>query len=91
MLKVNCITCKLEEIEDNYHCWCLAPKADRVLRDVLILDTIEGFRTPLGYAGGLHDNLTVLDALKEAGFIYISSNLRDKDWGLILHLLKTVK
>lgn len=32
MLKVNCITCKLEEIEDNYHCWCLAPKADRVLR-----------------------------------------------------------
>lgn len=32
MVKINCITCQLEKIEDNYYCWCKSPKADRVLR-----------------------------------------------------------
>lgn len=29
---INCITCKKEAIEDDYHCYCKEPKVDKVLR-----------------------------------------------------------
>lgn len=56
--------------------------ADNALRGILGLDNIVGFRTPLGYAGGLTQHLEVLDVLKEAGFLYVSSNLRNQDGGI---------
>ena len=56
-----------------------------------LLSEVEGLRTPLGYAKGLHRHADVLDMLKSHGLKYISSSLRNKDWGINAPLIEEGK
>lgn len=58
-------------------------KADTILKSTLGVNHINGLRTPLGYSHmALAGNEEVLQALKDAKLLYVSSSLRSRDWGI---------
>ena len=65
-------------------------KATRSLKSVFGLDQISGLRTPLGYAHRtLETNTALLDVLKDEGLVYISSSLRDQEFGINAPLVES--
>lgn len=61
---------------------------NNLLKKVFGLEKVDGLRTPLGYAKGLEDYPVVLDEIKHAELRYVSSNLRNKDWGINAPLIE---
>ncbi|HIH17778.1 MAG TPA: polysaccharide deacetylase family protein [Nanoarchaeota archaeon] len=52
-----------------------------IIKDKLGRDVI-GVRTPYGYYKGLEEYPEIVGVLVEAEYRYVSSDLRDKDWGI---------
>lgn len=52
---------------------------DALIRDVFETNVI-GLRAPLGYAGGVPES--VASVIRDQGLLYVSSDLRDKNWGI---------
>ncbi|MBU1051162.1 MAG: hypothetical protein KJ718_01265 [Nanoarchaeota archaeon] len=58
-------------------------KADETIKRLLGVNKIAGLRTPLGYPHrSLEKSPRVLELLKGVGLKYVSSSLRDSNWGI---------
>jgi len=65
-------------------------KASKLIYELFNRDCI-GIRAPLGYTNGLEDETEVMNSLLRVGIKYISSDLRDKDWGIEPSLVENGK
>ena len=65
-------------------------KASKLIYEIFNRECI-GIRAPLGYTNGLENELEIIKVLSKAGINYISSDLRDKNWGIESKLVENGK